>query len=97
MLVRWKDGTESWVKLSEMKESHPVEVAEFARSRDIHTEAAFTWWVPYTLQKREVILAAVKNQIRKKTHKYGIEILHVDHTPGDTQPLHKRSHPCMQI
>ena len=32
------------------------------------------WWVPYTLRKREIILAAVKNQIRKMTHKYGIEI-----------------------
>ena len=74
LLVHWRDGSESWVKLSEMKESHPVETAEFAKARGIYCEPAFAWWVPYTLRKRDVILAAVKSRIRKKTHKYGIEI-----------------------
>jgi hypothetical protein len=57
-----------------MKESHPVEVAEFAKARGIDGEPAFVWWVPYTLRKRDVILSAVKSRIRKTTHKYGIEI-----------------------
>ena len=57
-----------------MKEVHLVETAEYARARGISNKPAFTWWVPYTLRKREVILTAVKNQIRKMTHKYGIEI-----------------------
>ena len=30
LLVRWKDGTKSWIDLNELKESHPIEVAEFA-------------------------------------------------------------------
>ena len=34
-----------------MKESHPVEVAEYARARDIDKEPAFEWWVPDTLKK----------------------------------------------
>ena len=46
-------------------------------------EPAFAWWVPYTLRKREVILAAVKNQIRKTTHKYGIE------EPRDVEHAHE--------
>jgi hypothetical protein len=29
-LVNWKDGTESWVKLAELKDSYPIELAEFA-------------------------------------------------------------------
>ena len=57
-----------------MKESHPVEVAEYARAGGIDKEPAFKWWVPHTLKKRQVILAALKKRIRKTTHKYGIEI-----------------------
>ena len=57
-----------------LAESHPVEVAEFAKARCIDREPAFAWWVPYTLRKRDVILSAVKKRIRKTTHKYGIEI-----------------------
>jgi hypothetical protein len=74
LLVRWKDGSESWIHLKDMKESHPVEVAEFAKSRGIENEPVFIWWVPYTLRKRNAILAAVKSRIRKTTHKYGIEV-----------------------
>ena len=57
-----------------MKESHPVEVAEYARARGIDKDPTFKWWVPHTLKKRQVILAALKKKIRKATHKYGIEI-----------------------
>ena len=57
-----------------MKESHPVEVAEYARARGIDKEPAFEWWAPHTLKKRQVILAALKKRIRKTTHKYGIKI-----------------------
>ena len=43
LLVKWRDQSESWVKLAELKESHPVETAEFAKSRGIDDEAAFIW------------------------------------------------------
>ena len=66
-----------------MKEVHPVETAEYARARGISNEPAFAWWVPYTLRKREIILAAVKNWIRKTTHKYGIEV------PRDVEHAHE--------
>ena len=32
-----------------MKESHPVEVAEYARARGTDKEPSFEWWVPHTL------------------------------------------------
>eukprot|EP00980_Cylindrotheca_fusiformis_P000893 scaffold235_cov88-Cylindrotheca_fusiformis.AAC.1 len=57
-----------------MKESHPVETAEFARARGIDKEPAFAWWVPYTLRKRDIILSKIKSRIRKTNRKYGIEI-----------------------
>ena len=74
LLVRWKDGTEQWMPLSLLKECNPVEVAEYAKARGIDTEPAFTWWVPYTLRKRDVIISAVKARARRVSHKYGIEI-----------------------
>ena len=74
LLIKWKNKSESWIKLADMKESHPVEVAEYARARAIDMESAFEWWVPHTLKKRQVILSALKKRIRKTTHKYGIEI-----------------------
>ena len=74
-----------------MKESNPVEVAEFAKARGIDDEPAFAWWVPYTLRKRDVILSAVKSRVRKMTHKYGIEIptsirdaIEIDKKTGNT-------------
>ena len=38
LLVKWKDESETWIPLKDMKESHPVEVAEFARFRGIDDE-----------------------------------------------------------
>ena len=55
-----------------MKELHLVEVAEYARARGIDKGPASEWWVPHTLKKRQVILAALKKRIRKTTHKYGM-------------------------
>ena len=30
LLVKWKDQSESWIHLKDIKESHPVDVADFA-------------------------------------------------------------------
>ena len=73
-LVRWKDETESWVKLAELKDSYPVEAAEFAKARNLVSEPAFAWWVPNTFRRWNAILSAVKAWFTKQTHKYGIEI-----------------------
>eukprot|EP00980_Cylindrotheca_fusiformis_P024074 scaffold11509_cov88-Cylindrotheca_fusiformis.AAC.1 len=74
LLVQWADDSETWIPLKDMKESHPVETAEFARARGIDKEPAFAWWVPYTLRKRDIILSKIKSRIRKTNRKYGIEI-----------------------
>ena len=73
-MVLWSDGSQSWIDLNIMKESNPVEVAEFAMAHGIDKEPAFRWWVPYTLRKRDIIVSAVKTRAKKTTHKYGIEI-----------------------
>ncbi len=35
LCVQWKNGSTSWERLADLKESHPVDVAEFAVSRGI--------------------------------------------------------------
>ena len=60
--------------MSVLKESNPIEVAEFAVARGIDVEAAFCWWVPYTLRKRDSIISAVNARVKRVTHKYGVEI-----------------------
>ena len=74
---QWRDGSTSWEHLRDLKESHPVETAEFAVAHAIDHEPAFNWWVPHVLRKRESIIALVKKrQTRylKRTHKFGIEL-----------------------
>jgi hypothetical protein len=61
LLIQWRDGSETWVPLKDMKESHPVETAEFSRARGIDDEVAFACWVPYTLHKGDVIISAIKS------------------------------------
>ena len=47
------------VPLKLLKESNPVETAEYASSRDLEDESAFAWWAPYVLKKRDRLIAAV--------------------------------------
>ena len=72
--MKWKDGTVTWTSLKDIKESNPIEVVEYVIARNIRDKTAFAWWVPFTLRKRERIIAAVNFRVRKATHKYGIEI-----------------------
>ena len=64
----------SWIPLKELEESYPLQVAEFAVARELDKMPAFAWWVPYTLKKRDAIIASVRQRIVKTTHKDGIEI-----------------------
>lgn len=72
--IKWKDGTSDWVPLKILKESNPVDIAEYAVARGLEDEPAFAWWIPYTLRKRDVIVSAINSRVKKKTHKYGVEV-----------------------
>ena len=76
LLTEWKDGTSDWLPLADLKESYPVQVAEYAVNNKIATEPAFAWWVPHVLKKRDRIIKTVKKRYWKRTHKYGIELPH---------------------
>jgi hypothetical protein len=73
-LIRWGDESTQWVDLKVLKESNPVQGGEYVISRGIQNEPAFAWWVPYAMQKRDVIVSAVKSRVKKTTHKYGVEM-----------------------
>ena len=57
-----------------MKESHPVQVAEYAVASRIAEEPAFAWWVRYTLGKRNCIISKLKSKYWVQTHKFSIKI-----------------------
>ena len=57
-----------------MNNSHPVETDEFACARGNDDEVYFSYWVLYTLRKRDIIIASIKTRCRKVNHKFGIDI-----------------------
>ncbi|KAL7476932.1 hypothetical protein ACHAW6_002756, partial [Cyclotella cf. meneghiniana] len=77
LCCEWKDGNTSWQKLSDLKESHPLQVADFALAVGIADVPAFNWWVSWVLKKRDRIISLVKcrsARYHKRTHKFGIEL-----------------------
>jgi hypothetical protein len=45
ILVKWKDGSTTWIALKDMKESYPVQLAEYSVQARLSEEPAFAWWV----------------------------------------------------
>ena len=74
LLAQWKDGSTNWGSLKDLKESYPVQTAEYALVAKIAMEPAFAWWVLYTLKKRIQIISKVKSKYWLRTHKFGIRI-----------------------
>ena len=72
-------AVERWISrvkaLKDLKESNPVEIAEYAKVNGIlDNEPVFRWWVPYTLRKRDRIIASVNHRVKKTAHKCGTRI-----------------------
>jgi len=58
LAVEWKDGSTSWERLRDLKESFPIEVADYAIANNIHEESAFSWWVKNVLRRRKKVIAS---------------------------------------
>ena len=39
----WKDGSGDWISLKDLKESHPIQVAEYAVANKLVEEPAYAW------------------------------------------------------
>jgi hypothetical protein len=77
LCCHWKDGSTSWENLADLKESHPIETAKYAKILGINHEPAFDWWVPHVPRKRDHIISLVRKRnprYLKQTHKFGIEL-----------------------
>ena len=74
LLVNWMDGSSDWVKLKDIKDSYPVQIAEYAVANRIADEPAFKWWVHNVLRKRNRIVAKMKSRYLRTTHKFGIKV-----------------------
>jgi len=57
-----------------MKDSFPVQLAEYSVRARISQEPAFAWWVSFVLKKRIRIIAKVKSKYWVRTHKFGIRV-----------------------
>ncbi len=74
LLAKLKDHSTQWFKLKDIKESNPLEVAQYAVDNQLVDEPAFKWWVPYTIRKRNRILKQMKNRYHRTHSKFGIEV-----------------------
>ena len=72
--MQWKEGSSNWVSLKDLKDSYPVQLAEYAVQAKIQDRPTFAWWVPYNLKKRSAIISKIKSKYWQRTHKYGIKI-----------------------
>jgi hypothetical protein len=64
LCIEWKDGSTSWEPLKDLKESFPIQVAEFSISKGFQEEEA----------RKNHIVNAMKSQYVCRTHKYGIQL-----------------------
>jgi hypothetical protein len=75
LCVESKYGTRIWECLLDIKESNPVEVAEYAVAKNLLVAPDFVLWAPHILKKRSRIIADVTKRYHTRTHKFGIEVL----------------------
>ena len=50
LCILWKDSSTLWEPLKDVKESNPLEVAEYTVTNGIQNEPTFTWWILFTLK-----------------------------------------------
>ena len=72
--VEWHDGLTLWERLSSLKESYPVELAEYAVAKGIEHQPDFCWWVLQVLRKHDHVITAVNKRYHKQTHKFGFKV-----------------------
>ncbi|MGH7954663.1 MAG: hypothetical protein ACREOZ_01755, partial [Gloeomargaritales cyanobacterium] len=72
--ILWKDGSTTSEPLRNLKESNPVEIAEYAVANKIADEPAFAWWIKDVLRRRDRIISKVRSRYLKRTHKFGVQM-----------------------
>ena len=74
LCIKWSYGNTTWLALSNIEESYPIQLANYAVAAKISMEPVFAWWVPHSLKKRNRIIANIKSKYWLKTHKFRIKV-----------------------
>jgi hypothetical protein len=74
LCVKWRNGDTTWAPLKDLKDTNPVELAEYAITNGIKDEPAFLWWVPKVIMHRERICKKLKKKYWRTEYKFGIRI-----------------------
>ena len=45
--LKWKDGSTTWKKLKDIKDSYPVQLVEYVVENRVSEKPAFAWWVKF--------------------------------------------------
>jgi len=72
IFISWKDGSTSWHPLSEIKNSYPVQLAEYAKTNKLEKEPAFSWWLKHALRHQRTFMKSTRKRYLKHSHKFGI-------------------------
>ena len=74
--VKWTNQSISWMPLNVVKESNPLELAEFAYVLGYESEPAFKWWFKQILHQQDRIISCLKTvQYQKGQMKFGVQIV----------------------
>ena len=74
LFIEWKYRSTYYVALKDIKQSYPVELADYAKRIKNDDESMFAWWVLYVQENIEIKLFKVKSRSWKQTQKYGIRL-----------------------
>ena len=56
------NGSEQWLSLKNLKDSNPLQVAEYAVTNNIVDETVFEWWVPILNKRWDQIISKLKTR-----------------------------------
>ena len=51
VLIQWKNSSTTWNVLKDIKDSYPVQLAEYAIEDGISEQPVFVWWVNFVIKK----------------------------------------------
>ena len=71
--IQWKYGSTIRNKLKYIKDSYPLQMAEYAVENIISEEPAFAWRTKHVMNKRDQIISKTQ-RYWVKTHKYGLRV-----------------------
>ena len=62
--------------MSDITQSYPVQLAEYAKAKGLEEEPPFIWWVGSVLRRRDsrIMKSTKQNKYWMRTHKYGAEL-----------------------